>query len=1324
MKKLGKFEILEQIGKGAMGVVYKARDPFIGRLVALKTITTGLAEDPALLERFYQEARSAGALEHPNIVTVFELGKEGDTPFIAMAFLEGGSLDKLIEARPVLPLSQKLGYIVYVCRALEYAHKRGVVHRDIKPGNVMVTADGIVKVVDFGIARLGDTGRTQTGTLIGTLGYMSPQLIGGKTADARSDIWAVGVMFYELLAYQRPFSGENHVALMMNIHSQPTPSILEAAPGTPPDVAEVVERMLRKEVDERFQSMDEVLIELEPIWKRLQQAEVSVLVADSKQLFEARDLGRAQDVLRKALLIDTANTQAKNLLEKINADIRRREIIPQVKGRVERGQNLLAAGQFEEAKLEAEAALHLDSTFLPARELLAQVQNAAERARALAQALRATKQRLAEGAITEAELQLTKVLEIDAANIAAQDLLKQIRDEKSRRENQRRLSETLHRARAFWTELRYDECIQLLLDAQQKFPGEREVDKLLETTRQDKAEQERQKLLTEARSFLRNQQFDEALRVLEGVLGHSPADSTATNLRMLALQGREQQIRERQLREDLASLRALVKDGKFQEAIDQGEALLRESPKEFELGELVAYARGEHIQREEKRKLDQWVDKVNQEIRSSHFQDAIQAAKSGLAEFPRDLALMLLLESAKKKQEEKEKREVLEQRIKEVRARINRQELTGAMDLARQTLAAFGPDTDINQLLHQAEMEHEQRAKKNRDQQETFEAARTLVDARKFDDATVTLQQAVATQLISNSDPRLGELLHEIAQKQTPPPLAAPPAAPEPHAPAPAPLSPSWTSPTGDPGKDYVYQRTPPLPDATHTADRDSATSVFSATSVTGPPTQPPPPTALPQEKKAPHEPGNSKPWRQTPESPDHFDATRIARPAAPRREVVFEPQAPQLEEFEGDPVAGQQTVSHPAVVEERSQKSRKGPVSIGLIASAILILAGVWFLVRNPKVNPKPPTVVEIPKTSTNPASPTGGSTGQVDPVVPVPPTPVAGTGVTTKPPTSARGADPTPLKKVPEVAPVVANPVINQPPQPPSGPPPDRVASLRSLIDQGNFPQARQALPTLNEWRTEHDSILSQIDSGERNFVSQARTQVTSATTSGDANSLNRLMDKLRLIASSGGPAAIDARDLAERVIPDSLKSIAAAKDATDRFNQAVNDFNQDAKDASALTARVQPEFQRILDGGGPYSDKAREYVTAIIPGAIAKLNPPSRPSLMSDDRKSIASVLDQYKAAYNQRKIEELKAVLPGMDGKTVAKIDGTFKTAKSIVYDLQYNAADFLLSGDGTTATAEANYSESITMGGQKNNISGKITFHLKKKNATWSILSYD
>ncbi|MBZ5699304.1 MAG: protein kinase [Acidobacteriia bacterium] len=327
MKTLGKFEILERLGQGAMGVVYKARDPRIGRLVALKTITTGLAEDPALLERFYHEAHSAGALQHPNIVTIYELGEADDIPFIAMEYLTGQSLDKLIEGRRILPLSQKVGYVAYLCRALAYAHKQGVVHRDVKPANVMVTSEGTVKVVDFGIARIAENSKSQTGLVIGTLGYMSPQQIEGGRADARSDIWAAGVLFYELLAYRRPFDGENYGALMLNVMTQPIPPLSETAPGTPPDVAAVLDRMLRKDIDERFQSMEEVLIELEPVWRNLQRSEVSDLLAASREMLKAGDAGKAYDTVRRVLQIDSANTQAKSLLEQINAEIRRNRTV-------------------------------------------------------------------------------------------------------------------------------------------------------------------------------------------------------------------------------------------------------------------------------------------------------------------------------------------------------------------------------------------------------------------------------------------------------------------------------------------------------------------------------------------------------------------------------------------------------------------------------------------------------------------------------------------------------------------------------------------------------------------------------------------------------------------------------------------------------------------------------------------------------------------------------------------------------------------------------------------------------------------------------------
>ena len=767
--KLGKFEILGKIGQGAMGIVYKAHDPFIGRTVALKTITTSLAESPDLLKRFYGEAQSAGRLQHPNIVTIFELGNEGETPFIAMEFLSGESLDKLIARRPKMPLSQKLGHIVSVCRALEYAHNQNpsVIHRDIKPGNVMVTADGTVKVVDFGIARLGDGTHSQSsGMLIGTLGYMSPQQFRGGSADARSDIWATGIMLYELLCYHPPFEAETPGALMTSIMTDPHRPITEAAPGTPAGIGAIIDRMLCKELDGRYQTMEEVLMDLEPVWHQVQQAEVSSLVADSRQLFEARDFAKAEDIVRKALQLDTNNLQAKSLLEKINAELRRSKIIHQVKARVENGKNLLSAGQVEEAKAEVEAALRLDSTFQPALELFDQVKAAVERVRLIANALRTSKQRLAEGAITEAELQLDKVLDMDPGNSAAQALLQQIRDEKSRRDRQARLADTLRRARAFWTNLKYEECIHVLLDAEKEFPGESEIARLLATAREDQAEQQRQSLLSEARRLLSEQRFEETLQALDRFLERFSSDPTARNLRTLALQGQEEEKRKQRLNESLKSLRALIEKGKYQEVIDSGQTMLQEFPDEFELVELIQFARSEQIQNEQKRRLGEWINQIQQSVRDERFPVAIQAAQKALKEFPQNVELMILFERAKKGQADKERENLLRQRLQEVEKRIERQELTEAIDLARNTLVTVGPHPGLAKLLHRAEMEFEQRNKKQREQDGALEKVRELLKAGQLGEATLVVENALETRLFAKSDPRFAPLLNEIDAKK------------------------------------------------------------------------------------------------------------------------------------------------------------------------------------------------------------------------------------------------------------------------------------------------------------------------------------------------------------------------------------------------------------------------------------------------------------------------------------------------------------------------------------------------------------------------------
>jgi serine/threonine protein kinase len=269
LKQISRYEILSELGRGAMGVVFKARDPLIGRLIAIKTITASVADDPGLLERFRGEAKAAGALQHPNIVTIYEMGEADGTPFIAMEYLEGESLEALISRRAPVPVAQKVGYLVQTCRALQYAHRRGVIHRDIKPANIVVTVEGEVKVVDFGIARLADTSKTQTGTLLGTLAYMSPQQIRGERADARSDIWSVGVVLYELLTGRRPFQGENHAALLFSILQNDPVPLRELLGECPQQLDTISQRALAKDDAARYQSMEELLLELKSAWATL-----------------------------------------------------------------------------------------------------------------------------------------------------------------------------------------------------------------------------------------------------------------------------------------------------------------------------------------------------------------------------------------------------------------------------------------------------------------------------------------------------------------------------------------------------------------------------------------------------------------------------------------------------------------------------------------------------------------------------------------------------------------------------------------------------------------------------------------------------------------------------------------------------------------------------------------------------------------------------------------------------------------------------------------------------------------------------------------------
>ncbi|MGB6430687.1 MAG: protein kinase [Candidatus Acidiferrales bacterium] len=262
LTKAGRYELLEELGRGAMGIVYRAKDPVIGRDVAVKTIKlveagTGLTREE-LSTRFQTEARAAGLLTHPNIVVIYDAGEEDGQYYIIMELVEGSSLQSLLDQGQSFPLPRVLRLMEQACSALEFAHQRWVVHRDIKPANLMLTQDDQLKITDFGTAKILQMGATQTATVIGTPSYMSPEQIKGHPVDGRSDIFALGVILYELVTGQKPFPGDNVTTVIYRIvNEEPIPP-RQLDASIHPGLAAVIMRALAKDPAERFQSCREM----------------------------------------------------------------------------------------------------------------------------------------------------------------------------------------------------------------------------------------------------------------------------------------------------------------------------------------------------------------------------------------------------------------------------------------------------------------------------------------------------------------------------------------------------------------------------------------------------------------------------------------------------------------------------------------------------------------------------------------------------------------------------------------------------------------------------------------------------------------------------------------------------------------------------------------------------------------------------------------------------------------------------------------------------------------------------------------------------------
>jgi eukaryotic-like serine/threonine-protein kinase len=329
MASFGRYDVLDKLGEGAMGVVWRARDRNLSRVVALKMLSTELGDEDELHQRFHREAEAIGRLSHANIVSVYDLGEAEGRVYMAMELLEGEDLRNLIETQASVALAERVRILLDICAGLGYAHSRGVIHRDIKPANIMVTADGRVKLLDFGLARVATRETiTRRGVILGTPDYMSPEQAMGKPVDHRTDVFSAGAVFYEFLTHQKPFKGKTLHSVLYQIISEPPDPVLTLNPEVPARLALVIHRMLKKDADGRYQTMDDVARDLRIVLPTLRRRGLAAAVGSPDELrararealargrahLEGARFAQARTEIREALMLEPDNEEAAEML--------------------------------------------------------------------------------------------------------------------------------------------------------------------------------------------------------------------------------------------------------------------------------------------------------------------------------------------------------------------------------------------------------------------------------------------------------------------------------------------------------------------------------------------------------------------------------------------------------------------------------------------------------------------------------------------------------------------------------------------------------------------------------------------------------------------------------------------------------------------------------------------------------------------------------------------------------------------------------------------------------------------------------------------------
>lgn len=719
IQKLGKYTIVEKLGEGAMGAVYKAYDEILDRYVAVKTMAEDIKWDPELKLRFYREARSAAGLHHPNIVTIHDLGEEGKITYIVMELLQGEDLKSLIARQAPMSLEKKLSIIAQVADGLNHAHLNGIIHRDVKPGNIHVSPSGNVKIVDFGIARIPSSDLTRSGARLGTPIYMSPEQIRGSAYDERSDIFSTGIVFYELLTYRHPFRDKNIAKTLDNILFQNRFPFAEHFPDAPPGLWEIVETCLAKEPDQRYASMAELAKACRDLLVRLNvesQQMLKRLEASMQSLRRAATEGRASPILAQALKqaeslmaredrsdyceLKRITTVLADLAPATEAAAAPQEAAPspdEARGRelLQSGRSLLDQGRPQEALEQLRRAMSL----LGPKEEVVQALVAArkqieERQRARSPQLEAAAQALAAREFERALEAVDQVLAAEPANPEALELRRRIQVEIQAEEDRRRRREEGEKQKAaglrLAAEQRYREARPLLERALELLGEDPDaklaLDRAAQAARAKELDERIRTKLARAGELLQSGQPDKARAHVRFVLNLAPGHEEASQMLARIEQAEAELRKTAEIADSLTGAREALQRHDFESAARLAGKALALDPENGEARALLAQIEKAREEKRRRDEIDALLARGREALRRQSFDEAAARADEILQLDPGCAEALQLRQLIEQAREAKKKLDKIDALLARGREALSRENLTEAKSLGEQAL--------------------------------------------------------------------------------------------------------------------------------------------------------------------------------------------------------------------------------------------------------------------------------------------------------------------------------------------------------------------------------------------------------------------------------------------------------------------------------------------------------------------------------------------------------------------------------------------------------------------------------------------------------------